>query len=204
METIEKIGPQWLAEHLGMILRDDAKQSEAENRRGLPPPRLRAGVLVPIVLAADPFILLTRRSEKLRHHPGQVSFPGGRIDAADPTPEDAALREAEEEIALDRGHCTVVGRLPPHLTTTGFHVTPVVALVDGAASWFPSPDEVDAILTLPVSDLLDPRAAERHGAMFQGAWHEYWVWRHPEHVIWGATASILMTLSERLRDHWTD
>lgn len=193
------IGPDWLERNLPDILRRDPGRLLRPAAEEAPAAR-RASVLVPIVLAPpEPFVLLTRRADNLRHHPGQVSFPGGRIDPTDPDPEHAALREAAEEIALAPHHCRVVGRLAEHVTSTGFHVTPVVALVDGAATWSAAPAEVAAILTLPVGNLLDPDAAERHGAKFRGAWHEYWVWRHPEYPIWGATAGILMSLAELLR-----
>jgi ADP-ribose pyrophosphatase YjhB (NUDIX family) len=88
-----------------------------------------AAVLIPIVMEAEPRILLTRRADTLRNHGGQVSFPGGRIDAEDASAEAAALREAWEEIGLDPGAVDIIGRLPIHETGTGFHVTPVVGLV---------------------------------------------------------------------------
>ena len=192
------IGPDWLGAHLGRILRD-APETALLPSATEAPAALQASVLVPLVLVPDPVILLTLRAMRLRHHPGQVSFPGGRIDRTDPSAEHAALREAEEEIALDPRHCRVVGRLPPHETTTGFHVTPVVALVDPAATWRTSPAEVDAILSIPVRDLLDPACCVRQRAVIRGATHEYWAWRHPDHVIWGATASILRALADLLR-----
>ena len=154
-------------------------------------PTTRAGVLIPVVLAQAPFILLTRRSPLLRHHANQVSFPGGRIDASDFGPEAAALREAHEEIGLDPAACTVIGRLPVLRTSTGFHITPFLAAVCSGAVWQAAPAEVAEILMLPVANLFDPSASRREG--------HYWVWDHPDHRIWGATAAILATLAERLR-----
>ncbi len=198
MSTATLIGPDWLEAHLAGLLGPDTRAAIHPSAIEAPL-AFQASVLVPVVLRAEPFILLTKRSMRLRHHPGQVSFPGGRIDPADPDPEHAALREAEEEIALAPACCRVVGRLPPHETSSGFHVTPVVALVDPRATWVAAPAEVEAILSVPVSDLFDPRAAARHRAVIRGASHEYWVWRHPGHAIWGATAAILVSLAERLR-----
>ena len=158
----------------------------------------KASVLVPVVLAEAPFVLLTRRSASLRRHPDQVSFPGGRIDESDGDPETAALREAQEEIGLDPAACSIVGRLPSVLTTTGFEITPVVACVRADALWQAAPAEVAEILVLPVANLFDPGAVRRERALLRGTWHEYWVWHHPDHLIWGATAAILSTLAARL------
>ncbi len=161
---------------------------------------LRAAVLVPVVLGpAAPFILLTHRAAGLRHHPGQVSFPGGRIDPRDRGAAEAALREAEEEIGLDRRSARVVGALPPHDTSTGFTIEPVVALVDRDAVFRASPAEVAAILALPVATLLDPAYPVREQAVFAGRVRAFWVWPHDTHRIWGATAAILKTLADRLR-----
>lgn len=156
-----------------------------------PDPTPQAGVLVPVVLTGAPFILLTRRSPLLRHHADQVSFPGGRIDPGDAGPEAAALREAHEEIALDPAAATILGRLPAIRTSTGFHITPILACIHPDAVWRAAPAEVAEILMLPVSNLFDPTACRREG--------RHWVWHHPDHHIWGATAAILATLAERLK-----
>ena len=172
---------------------------------GLAPlPLVPAAVLVPFLRGAEPGVLLTRRTPHLTKHAGQVSFPGGRIDPGDAGPEHAALREAREEIDLDPGDVELAGRLGDYVTGTGYRITPVLGLLpEGrgleALGLVPSPDEVDAVFSLPLSVLLDPAAPRRERAESRGRWREFWVWPHPEHYIWGATAAILVHLAERLR-----
>ena len=158
-------------------------------------------MLVGIVLGPVPGVLLTKRTAHLRRHSGQVSFPGGRIDPGDATPEAAALREAFEEVGLEPGHVEVTGRLHDHVTGTGFIVTPILALLSPGFVADPSPHEVDAVFQLPMAVLLDPEAPQRRSAMLAGVKRDYWVWPHPEHDIWGATAAILVDLAARLRLH---
>ena len=158
-----------------------------------------AAVLVPIVLGPAPCVLLTKRNERLKAHAGQVSFPGGRIDPGDASPEAAALREASEEIALECREVELAGRLPDYVTGTGYRITPVLGLIPPGLPLRPSPQEVEAVLKLPLSVLLDPDAPQRKRAMFRGRLREFWVWPHPDHYIWGATAAILVHLARILR-----
>jgi 8-oxo-dGTP pyrophosphatase MutT (NUDIX family) len=161
-----------------------------------------AAVLVPFLLGPAPGVLLTKRTAHLNSHAGQVSFPGGRIDAADASPESAALREAQEEIGLDPGRVELIGRLGEHVTGTGYCITPVIGLLpvglDGLHLTV-SPAEVEAVFVLPLAVLLDPEAPRRRGMEYRGNWREFWVWPHPEHYIWGATAAILVQLAGMLR-----
>ena len=173
--------------------------------RGIELPGLRdrppvpAAVLVAFVLGDSPSVLLTKRNEHLKRHAGQVSFPGGRIDRTDADAEAAALREAEEEIALSPRSVEVLGRLGDFLTGTGFRITPVVGLVPPGLLYAPMPGEVDAVFELSVDVLLDPAAPRRERQDRGGVVRDVWIWPHPEHDIWGATAAILVHLAERLR-----
>jgi 8-oxo-dGTP pyrophosphatase MutT (NUDIX family) len=161
-----------------------------------------AAVLVPIVLsgpASPAGILLTKRSEQLARHAGQVSFPGGRIEREDASAGAAALREAAEELALDPARVAVLGRLPDYATGTGFLITPVVGLLPPGLALAPRPDEVAAVFVLSLAVLLDPAAPQRRARVRDGRTREYWVWPHPEFEIWGATAAILVRLAAALR-----
>ena len=168
------------------------------------PPLKPAAVLVAFVFGPSPGVLLTKRTAHLANHAGQVSFPGGRIDAGDASAEAAALREADEEIGLDPSMVEITGRLPDYVTGTGYKVTPVLGLLpEGRAldrlGLRPSADEVDAVFELKLPVLLDPDAPQRKRAHFRGRWREFWVWPHDEHYIWGATAGMLVQLAARLR-----
>jgi 8-oxo-dGTP pyrophosphatase MutT (NUDIX family) len=177
-----------------------AKPTESSDAGGL---RLEgmiaAAVLVPIVLHQDaPTVLLTLRAAKMSAHAGQVSFPGGRIEAGE-TPEAAAVREAAEEVGLDPRLPELLGRLPEHITGTGFRIFPVVGLVPAPLNLTPDPGEVEEPFELPMSVILDPRAPERRSAEWKGRRREFWVWPHDRHYIWGATAAILVNLARVLR-----
>ena len=177
-----------------------ARLDDSELSAGASATLVPAAVLVGIATGMTPGVLLTRRTAHLRQHSGQVSFPGGRIDPDDASPEAAALREAREEVGLDPGHAEVLGRLRDYATGTGYRITPVLALLAPGYRTQASEHEVAEVFQLPLAVLLDPAAPQRRGSMFRGTWREYWVWPHPEQYIWGATAAILVHLAQRLRD----
>ena len=162
-------------------------------------PAAAAAVLVPFVLHTAPGVLLTKRTAHLTKHAGQVSFPGGRIDPTDADARAAALREAYEEIALEPDQVRVLGNLSDFLTGTGFRITPVIGLLPPGLAFKPSPHEVEAVFELPLSVLLDPDAPQLRPREVQGRARNFWVWPHPEHYIWGATAAILVHLARALR-----
>ncbi|MBS0561598.1 MAG: CoA pyrophosphatase [Proteobacteria bacterium] len=176
---------------------------DAYRRDGRPDPGapglVPAAVLVPIVVGRAPGIVLTKRTSHLMRHAGQVSFPGGRIDPTDRSPEFAALREAQEEIGLDPSLVDLRGRLPPYVTGTGYTITPVVGLLPRRAEYTPAPQEVETVFELPLSVVLDPAAPRRETWTDKGRTRDVWVWPHDTHYIWGATAAILVALAEVLR-----
>jgi len=158
-----------------------------------------AAVLVGIVAHPDaPTVLLTRRHDGLRHHAGQVSFPGGRIEAFDPSPAAAALREAHEEVGLEASQATALGYLDPMLTITGFRVLPLLALLAPGFVPRPDPGEVAEVFEVPLDLLLDPGRLERIELEFGGRARHVLQYRYESQRIWGVTASILFNLRERL------
>jgi 8-oxo-dGTP pyrophosphatase MutT (NUDIX family) len=161
-----------------------------------------AAVLVPVYeRGGESHVLLTRRRDDLRLHPGQVSFPGGRIDAGDADARAAALREAREEIGLDPGDVEIVGRLSETLVVlSGFRLTPWVGVVPYPYRFVPQPDEVAGIVEIPVSDLLRPGVHRTGTREAFGMVHEVHWYERGDVTIWGATARILHELLEAWRN----
>ena len=158
-----------------------------------------AAVLIAITREAEPQLLLTRRSADLRRHPGQIAFPGGRVDPGDADAVAAALREAEEEVALAQSEVEVLGQLDRYETGTGYAITPVVGLVAPGLALIPQESEVAAIFHVPFAHVIDPANHEIRNGQWQGQTRRVYVIRHGVHEIWGATAGILVSLARRLR-----
>jgi 8-oxo-dGTP pyrophosphatase MutT (NUDIX family) len=160
-----------------------------------------AAVLVPIVTHASGLtVLFTQRTAHLKAHSGQVSFPGGRAEPSDASPEETALRESEEEIGLARAHVEVLARLPEYFTRTGFRVTPVVGLIHPPLELVPDPREVESVFEVPLGFLLDTRNHQRHTREFQGATVGYYAMPYGDRNIWGATAGMVVNLCRALAD----
>ncbi|HEV2865821.1 MAG TPA: CoA pyrophosphatase [Allosphingosinicella sp.] len=167
---------------------------EEETGRGVTP----AAVLVAVVERADPTVILTLRPETMRKHPGQISFPGGRVDPDDDGPVAAALREAQEEIGLSPADVNVVGIADRYRTVTGFEVTPVVGVVPPDLALTPHPGEVAAVFEAPLRYLLDPAHQRVRSAEWRGRMRSYFEIEWEGRRIWGATAAMIVNLSRRL------
>jgi len=162
------------------------------------PPR-PAAVLVPIVMHADePSLLLTERATGLRTHSGQIAFPGGRMDDTDATPTETALREAEEEIGLDRRHVEPLGYLDPYLSSSNYFVIPAVALVSPAHDLRLNEHEVADVFEVPLGFLMDEINHELHCREWRGGIRQYYAMPFGRRYIWGVTAGILRNMYERL------
>ena len=159
-----------------------------------------AAVLVPLVVRPDIVtVLLTLRTDHLHHHPGQISFPGGRVEAHDVSPVMTALRETEEEIGLDPDRVELLGELPEYFTGTGFRVTPVVGLVHPPFELKLDAFEVAEAFEVPLAHFLDPANHQRHSMVYEGQQRQYHAMPYGDYFIWGATAGILLSLYRFLR-----
>lgn len=162
------------------------------------PPATEAAVLVAVTDRAEPGVILTRRTEHLRAHAGQVAFPGGRVDPGDADVIAAALREAEEEIALPPQAVTIVGTVDPYRTATAYRVTPVIGVIAADTPLSPAEAEVAAVFEAPLDWLLDPANQRRESAMWKGSERHFYALQWQDQRIWGATAAMIVNLSRRL------
>lgn len=193
LDPIEHYDP-----NLAGVLRSDFDLNPALRTNDPRPPR-PAAVLVGLVEREEGLsVLLTRRSDTLRSHTGQIAFPGGRCDPGE-TPWQTALREAQEEVGLDPKFVTLAGLFNGYQTVTGYHVTPVVGFVDPAAELVANPDEVADVFETPLDFLMDPTNHQRqHRITPSGERREFYAMPWNDHFIWGATAGMLRALHDRL------
>lgn len=190
-----------LADRLAMALARDTDGlvlMRGDREDALPDETMHeAAVLVAFTDRAEPGIILTQRTETLRHHPGQVAFPGGRIDPGEDAV-GAALREADEEIALPPAVVTIVGAIDRYRTGTGYHVTPVIGVVPPDLTLHPSEAEVASVFEVPVAFLFDPANHREASAEWKGAIRHFYEINWQDRRIWGATAAMIVNLSRRL------
>lgn len=160
----------------------------------------KAAVLIPLLLKENGLsVLLTQRTNHLRDHAGQISFPGGRMDPEDQSPNDTALRESKEEIGLEPGRVEIIGHLPQYLTVSGYSVTPVVGLVQTQAEYVLDEFEVADVFEVPLSFLLDPANHQVRVWQSEQGGRRFYSMPYENRFIWGATAGMLRNLYHLLK-----
>jgi len=173
-----------------LLTADDLERREMNSGPSLKP----AAVLLLVVNhPGEPTVVFTQRTADLADHAGQISFPGGRCDEADSTPERTALREAEEEEGIPADRVEILGRLPEYFTSTGYSVTPVVGWAEPPLEFRPDPREVAEVFEVPLRFLLDAGNHRYESAFYRGRLRKYWAMPYGERFIWGATAGMLVT-----------
>lgn len=196
------ITPQAIAERLARPAPPYAPEDEVHIARLPAGARVTdAAVMVPIVARPEGAqLLLTQRTEHLSDHAGQISFPGGRVELADATREETALRETEEEIGLARRHVKVLGRLPEYEVPSGFRITPIVGWIEPPFELTLDAFEVACVFEAPLALFLDPARYQRREYNFRGRHRHYMAVPHEGRYIWGATAGMLYSLARALSD----
>jgi len=191
----------WLRERLDRPPPAAARNlSDGYRLPGRSGPPMPAAVLVPLVNRDGGLsVLFTQRSLDLPDHPGQISFPGGRVESGDADAGAAALREAEEEVGLPPTRVTLLGRLAEYETVTGYRVTPVVGWVEPPFEIRTDPVEVAAVFEVPLAFLLEPANQQQHFRMVGDIRRDYYAIPYGDHYIWGATAAMLLILDRTLR-----
>ncbi|HEX8387539.1 MAG TPA: CoA pyrophosphatase [Sphingomonas sp.] len=198
MNLAERLRAALAREADGVVLLSGDHRELAER---LPDQLTPAAVLVPVTDRPEPGVILTRRTDTMRRHAGQIAFPGGRVDPEDADVVAAALREAEEEIGLPPSAVEVVGVADRYRTVTGYEVTPVIGVTLPDLALRPSEAEVAGVFEAPLAFLLD-RANHREAEMdWKGRRRTYWEIEWEDKRIWGATAAMIVNLARRLR--WT-
>ncbi|MEG3619423.1 CoA pyrophosphatase [Magnetovibrio sp. PR-2] len=194
------IDRNWIVERLSTSERSPERGDHDLNPDYRPDKPLKpAAVLVGLVERDEGVtLLLTRRTDHLEHHPGQVSFPGGHVDPGDVDAIATALRETEEEVGITAEHIDIVGRLDTYVTRTGFEVVPVVAMIRPTFDLTPDPHEVAEVFEVPLTFLLDPANHHRHEREFEGGKRYFYAMPYRDYFIWGATAGMIMDLYQTL------
>jgi 8-oxo-dGTP pyrophosphatase MutT (NUDIX family) len=194
MSLIDRLNAALLAGNRGSpeLLSGDLSMFEVDRAPA------EAAVLIAVTDRAEPGVILTQRNANLRHHAGQVAFPGGRIDPEDVGAVAAALREAEEEIALPPSAVTVIGAVDRYRTITGYDVTPVLGVIAPDLALIPHEAEVADVFEVPLAFLLDPANQRRTSQVWQGVERHYFQIDWNGRRIWGATAAMCVNLSRRL------
>ena len=171
-----------------------ADDLERQHNLAAQEPLKPAAVLLLVVNhPGDPTVVFTQRTAHLADHAGQISFPGGRCDEGDRSPERTALREAEEEVGIPPDRIEILGRLPEYHTSTGYVVTPVVGWAEPPLTYRPDPHEVADVFEVPLAFLLDAGNHRYESAFYRGRIRNYWAMPYGERFIWGATAGMLVT-----------
>ena len=180
-------------------LRYNLLQAPIEPNPDIKDPLRQAAVLIALIQEeGELHVLLTRRPTHLRSHPGQISFPGGKVERGDASLIETALREAAEEIALYPSNVEVIGQYAAMKTFTGFEITPVIGLVKQAFTPKLDPGEVDELFTVPLSYLLQSENRQKQTYQRQGLHHPVYFIRYRQHLIWGATAAMINKLCKHL------